>query len=170
MRIKSSKPSQRLIRVIGSVSDDLYKEFSEALTELERESLSPVYVELSSGGGVAYDALAFYSRIRTSPCEIIITGMGLIASAATLILIAGDKRKMAAEAWVMVHEDSDKLTGNVVDLERESKHLRRVENQWNSLFERHTKLTAKQWEVFNKKTTYLTAQECLKLGVIDEVI
>ncbi len=69
----------------------------------------------------------------------------------------------------MLHEDKDKLNGSVVDLERETQHLRNMETQWSDLLTKcsHTPVN---WTKLHKDTTYLNAHECLKLGLIDEII
>lgn len=162
--------TKRILRIIGTIDEQAFKEFSENLHILEMRETSPVIVELSSEGGIAYDALAFCGRIRNSPCDIIIKAYGLIASAAVIILAAGDQRLMAKEAWVMVHEDSDKLKGNVVELEKQSKHLRRLENQWCELLADLTKTPAVKWGQLHKATTYLNSKECLDLDLVDKII
>lgn len=161
----------RLIRIIGTIDEASFKQFSEELAELENSDReSSIMIELSSGGGVAYDALAFSGRMRNSPCNLVVYVYGVVASAAVLILASGDLRYMAKESWVMVHEDSDKLKGNVVDLERESRHLRRMENQWCSLLEGLTRADKNTWSSLHKETTYLCAKECLDLGLVDGLI
>jgi ATP-dependent Clp protease protease subunit len=160
----------KTIQIIDSITDEKYKEFSLELREFEKTPKTPVYVELCSPGGDAYAALAYASRIRLSPCDIIITGYGLIASAATIILAYGDKRRMTKESWVMVHEDSGRVKGGTTLLEVEVAHMRRLEYQWIDLFEHVTKTRSDEWEKLHKKTTYLSAKECLTLGLIDEVI
>lgn len=163
--------SDRLIRIVGTIDEASFKEFSEQLYAYEqKDNRLAVTIELSSGGGVAYDALAFGARMRNSPCDIIVKAYGFVASAAVLILAYGDARYMAAESWVMVHEDSDKLKGSVVDLERESKHLRCMERQWAFLLAARTKTLASKWATLHKDTTYLTAQECMDLGLVDKII
>lgn len=162
--------NMRRIQIIGSIDEENYKKFSEALYELEQESDEVVNVELSSEGGSAMDALAFVSRIRLSGCPIHISAYGLVASAATLVLAAGDIREMTREAWVMVHEDHGKSKGSVSDLEKAATHLRRMENQWNNLMESHTKVDAETWARFNKETMYLNPQQCLEMGLIDRIV
>ena len=162
---------QRLIKIIGGIDEAAFKEFSEAIDALEKQSKTqPIDIELSSGGGSAYDALAFYSRLRLSPCHINIRTYGLVASAAVLVLAAGDVRAMTAESWVMVHEDSTKLKGHVFELEREAKHMRRLEDQWNALLAKRTLVDAATWGGLHRATTYLSAAECLELGLIDKII
>lgn len=161
---------QRLIRIVGTIDEDAFKQFSEQLSELEQISSKPVTIELSSGGGVAYDALAFSGRMRNSPCELIVKAYGYVASAAVLILASGDERQMAKEAWVMVHEDSAKTKGNVVELEREVKHLRRMEDQWSHLLGYLSNASAEEWTNLHKITSYLSAEQCLTLGLVDVLI
>lgn len=162
-----------LIKIIGGIDENAYKSFVDELDE--NPKANAVMIELNSGGGSAYDALAFYSQIRKIKegglmCGILATGV--VASAAVLILAAGTKgqRQMTREAWVMVHEDTNKLKGSTTDLEREAKHMRRMEEQWNNLLAECTGTSAKAWEEMHKKTTYLSAEECLQLGLIDVIV
>jgi ATP-dependent Clp protease protease subunit len=161
----------RIIRVTD-ITMDAYSLFSQEMDEYEHDEDSDenIIVELSSHGGDAYAALAFASRIRLSGCEVRVVGMGLVASAAVLVLASGHVRVITAEAWVMVHEDSDKLKGSVTDVEREATHMRALEVQWDQLLEKYTKTPAAEWDKLHRQTTYLTAQQCLKLGLVDEVL
>lgn len=162
--------SNRVIRLIGEINEEAFEKFSEQLAKFEESPNKPVYLDLSSGGGSAYDALAFAARIRLSACNIHIRAYGLVASAAVIILAVGDIRHMASECWVMVHEDSAELTGDVVHLERESKHLRELEDQWVQILEDNTKTDWRVWRQLHKDCAYLTPQKCLEYGLIDGVI
>lgn len=159
------------LRILRDIDIESYKEFSNSLTKIENEHEGlPITLELNSEGGDIYTALAFAARIRLSPLKINITVYGFVASAAIIILASGERREMAKEAWVMVHDSSDKLKGSLTDLERESKHLRRLEDQWVGLMEELTGTPASMWSELQAKTTYLNAEECLKLGLVDKII
>jgi ATP-dependent Clp protease protease subunit len=158
------------IKIIGAIDEDAYTEFCNKLDDLETGGVKVITVELNSGGGTAYDALAIAGRMRTSKCKFTVTGYGLIASAAVLILAAGDVRVMTKEAWVMVHEDSGRIKGNIVTMELEALHFRRLENQWAGLLAERTLTKAEVWTKLHKETTYLSAEECLALGLVDKVI
>lgn len=168
---KQRKQHIPVIRLIGTIDEELFKSFSEQLAICEEAGVDNVSVELSSGGGVAYDALAFYSRMRLSSCYITVTAYGVVASAATLILAGGDMRLMARESWVLVHEDkANKFTGKVSEVERYGTHLRNMETQWNELLEAHGNMSADEWAKINLVDTYLTPEECLECGLIDKII
>lgn len=165
-----AKRTLRKIVIAPEMSVESFLIFSEHLGLLEDESNSDIEIELTSDGGSAHSALAYCGRMRLSNCKLTVTLYGIAASAAVLILAAADHRRMTREAWVMVHEDSGKLKGAVVDLEREAAHLRRLETQWALLLKEHTGTAAAIWTKLHKQTTYLDASDCLKLGLIDEII
>lgn len=162
-------PIGRKIHLIGVIDEESLLIFCSQLSALELESKKSITLEFSSPGGSAYDALAFSARIRSSPCDIIINAYGLIASAAVLILAAGDSRRLAKEAWVMVHEDSGEHGGNTTELARSAKHLVRLENQWAQLLADVTTADEGVWRDLHHRTTYLTADEALDLGLVDEL-
>ena len=161
----------RLIKIIGSIGPDSYREFSDQMDVLEQESKADIKIELFSDGGDAEAGLAFYSRIRASTCYVIVMGIGLVASAATIILVAGEGRLMYPEAWFMTHEDGlTKFTGKVTDIEAMANAMRRQEKQWNKILEERTGVHADVWANWNRTDRYFTAQECLELGIIDEIV
>lgn len=163
----------RKIQIIGDIDENAYKEFVDTLDGME--DIAPnetIFIELTSHGGDAQIALAFYDRIRLLKGNTVIYAFGIVASAAVLILAAGDKRYMAKNAWVMVHEDTTQVleTDRVSQAEKQLKVSRRMEEQWNRLLSERTKTSAKVWQELHENETHLDANECLKLGLITKVI
>lgn len=161
----------RIVRVIGLIDEDSFATFSADLSELEK-SEKPIEIELNSGGGNDFDALAFVSRIRRSPCTINVTGVGFVASAATMILVSGTgRRRLCKDAWVMLHESHERLRGMTSHLAAEVRRLQRAEDHWCRLMEEYTGTKASYWRDLNSQgDTYLTAVECLEYGMIDEIV
>lgn len=162
---------KRKINIIGSVDHDLYSAFLEEIEALERSN-KPIEIDLCSDGGDAFVAIAFFNRIRQSECEITITAYGLVASAAVLILAAGDNRRMTKDAWVMVHEEEVALEEGVrvKNAEKELKHLRRIETQWNDLLNEATGVPSDVWGKLHEVETYLNAEECKHLNLVMEIV
>lgn len=165
------------IEIQGPINMDSYSSFTYELNKLEdlvSISNNKIYahIEITSEGGASLDALAFASRIRRSPVELSIIAVGLVASAAVIILAAGKKgkRRMCKDAWLMVHEDSTKLKGSVTDLEKQSALHRRLEIHWCALLEEFTGTDRAVWAELHKAETYLSSAQCLSLGIIDEVV
>lgn len=161
----------RKIHIYGEITDESFVIFNRKLDKLENINHEDIRITIISGGGDAYAALAFFDRIKASPCHIDIVVTGWAASAASLILAAGDRRYMTKNAWVMVHEDNTFIKHkSISEAEKDIKHGRRLEDQWSKLFASVTNASATFWNKVNKAETYLTAEECLKVGLIEEII
>ncbi len=154
--------------ITGDISLDAYVAFSSALDEIP--NAPRIDIELSSSGGDVHAALAFSAKIKSLKAKVHIHATGEVASAATLILASGDRRTMASNAWVMVHEEQLELTGSLSQVEREVLQFRKLENQWNALMAKYTKFSTGVWAALNKETSYLNAQDCLEFGLIDAII
>jgi ATP-dependent protease ClpP protease subunit len=160
----------RKIYLIGTIDEAAYAKFTKKLSKYESiDSKAPVHIELNSLGGTGLDALAFYDRIKTSPCPVHITVYGCAQSAATLILAAGDFRVMGHEAWLMVHDDSGELSGNTGLLLKEAQHLEHREDQWAELLAANSETPAHVWRQLSKETTYLTAKQTYQYGLVDQI-
>lgn len=168
--------NNRKIQIIGDIDHAAYAEFTRKLGNLETRSNDQIHIVLSSDGGDGQVALAFYDRIRMSSCPISITGTGLVASAAALILVAPrdvNLRTMTEHAWFMVHDDQipegvDGMRLNLAD--KYLKQLKIYEDQWNLIMAKSTMTSAKTWERLHKNESFLTVNDCLKLGVIGAIV
>lgn len=162
------------IKLIGSIDEDMLKHFIKCVNILVKSRQQKnIEVLIHSGGGSALVGIAIveYMRLfqdRGIKFETI--ALGDCSSAASIILVCGDVRKITKESWVMVHEDSDDVPSNTSDAEVCVKQRRIYEDQWCSIFQDHTGTGWAEWEKLNKKTTYLSAKKCLELGVVDEII
>jgi ATP-dependent protease ClpP protease subunit len=160
----------RKIRLIGQINEKAYKKFSKKLDELLEDGHDLIEIELSSEGGHTYDALAIYGKIRTCPAPIRIIAHGLVMSAATIILAAGDFRAVSEECWIMLHDASDAFKGPVGAVQAKLGQMQAEEDQWAKLLELHSKTPKETWRALSQRTTYLTAAEAYQLGLIDEIL
>ena len=164
---------ERKINIIGDIDENAYAEFVDTLDGFE--TILPgddLHIELMSHGGDAMVALAFYDRIRKLKGNVTIAAFGMVASAAVIILAAGDRRYMGKNAWVMVHDDTTLVTEDmrVSQAEKELKNSRRFENQWCKILEERTGVSAETWSYLHENETHLDAQECKKYGLIHKVL
>ncbi len=160
--MKVNKKPHKQILIIGSIDNDNFKVFCEEMTELEKTP-GDIHITLCSEGGDSYVGLAYYGRIVNSSCRTIITVYGMAFSAATIILAAGNHRIMHADSYFMVHDEECESSA-------EFQHMEVLETHWASILARHSNLSKQEWRQNSKETTYLNAQECLKIGLIDAVV
>jgi len=161
----------RKIYLVGAIDEAAFLTFSEKLDEFELKPGKPVEVVLNSSGGSAVDALAFYSRIKASPLDINITVYGCCYSAAILVLAAGDERRMTRASWAMVHEDSGSVKHKTTSqFQAEAFQMRQFENQWNDLLALNSRISSGRWAQLHGNETYLTPEDCLRYGLIEEIV
>lgn len=162
---------ERNITLIGDVDEIMFSSINKRMNFLEEQSTAPIYVSVMSGGGDTHAAIGIYSRIKQSPNEVVVTAYGCVESAAVLILVAGSKRRISKFGWVMVHEDQvSPDTQSVSSIEGQVKHERALEDMWSYCLEQNTKADFATWTKLHKKTTWLYAKDCLRLGLVDEII
>lgn len=158
--------------IIGEIDGLAFRRLHKFIYAMEQANEKDVTLILSSHGGDATAALAMFDAIALSKLNFTVIGTGLIASAAVILLVAGDKSYMTPSAWVMVHEEQldEEVSKDVSSMEYKARTYRRFEDQWNSILAHNTNTTAEKWAEMNKKDTYLNAKECLELGLIDEIL
>lgn len=161
----------RKIKLIGPVDYDMYEHFSDSLDELlAKNSTKSIAIELNSDGGVAIDALAIVGKMATAGVRFHVTVYGRAMSAAILILAACQHRQMSSEAWLMYHEDAGKFKGSTSDMSKAALRFEQEEQQWADLLQKYTGRPASHWRAMAKATTYFSAEEALKVGLIDEIV
>ncbi len=164
---------ERVIKLIGPVDTDMLKYFIKCVNILVAGKTKKIKIILHSGGGEALVGLAIaeYMRIHQEDgIQFEVLALGDCASAATIILVCGDIRRMTARSWVMVHEDSIDTSGSTSDVEVAIRYARRLEDQWSTIFAAHSYVTKESWDEYNKSTTYLDAYQCKSWGIVDEVV
>ena len=172
----------RIIRVVGAIGTGTIEEDVEGdsfdfsmceigMSLLERLSSEPITFKINSPGGDCYDALAIIGRMKSSPCQIITEGYGHVMSAATLILMAGNKRRLSKYCVPMFHKMSYMAAGSHDDVTEQVKQNDKEQQLWCGIYEEFSKQEASFWmSKMRKKEYYPTPQELLELGAVDELI
>ena len=161
----------RTIQLIGEINEDAFYHIETAMTLLEQQSKKAITIKINSPGGSVYDGMAIVGRIRASKCQVITEGYGAVMSAAIIILAAGHKRRMSKFGWCMWHEASYDHGGTVTQMEHFQRQMKREEQMGCDAMAEFTTSPSKFWANEGKlgKDLFLTAEESLTLGVVDEV-
>ena len=129
-----------------------------------------VTLVISSYGGDVYAMLGTIDYFNSLPVKVNTHCVGACMSAAAVILACGTgKRTMTQNSTVMVHEGSAFEVGKTSDVIKGADHMKKLQININRILGNVTKKTQKFWEDVSKQDTYLTSEECLEYGIIDEI-
>lgn len=144
------------------------------LTQWHRQNEKcPIEIVFSSPGGSIIDGFElfdFIQELRHSG-HIITTGsLGMAASMAGVLLMAGDKRWIGHQSWLMIHRAAFGAIGKTFEIEDEVKLVKRIEERIVDIFTSRSKLTkSKIKRNWDRKDWWIDADECLELNLVDEI-
>lgn len=141
---------------------------------LKKVSLSHDNIKLciNSGGGNMYDGFAGMDYIRflvSQGVKIETIAFGFCASAATFLLMAGSKRIMGKNSYIMIHQMSDSIDGTYCDLKSEMRNNKKFMKHFKTMYTEKTKIPEAMLEKLFTKDIVLTSEKCIKYGIIDEL-
>jgi len=143
------------------------KEFRAALAAVPGASLS---VEINSPGGDVFAGLAIYNMLRASSKTIATKVTGIAASAASLVLMAGDTREMPEDTYVFVHNPWTEMAGTAEEMRETAEALDKIGASLIGTYAERTGLSETKVRALLAAETLLTAQEAQTLGFATGVI
>lgn len=129
-----------------------------------------ITVKINSPGGDVFEAQAIHNILKTHGAEIITRNDALSASAATIINEAGNKRQAFSNTILMYHNPWTYAYGESKDLRKTAEMLDTVKETIINVYEKKAKMEREEISVMMDDETWLTAQEALARGFIDEII
>lgn len=151
-------------------NDELLKKLY-SVYELEY-SPKPIKIMIDSFGGSVYAILGLLAIMDDSSTPIHTYVTGAAMSCGFMILIHGHRRFAYKHATPLYHQVSSAAFGKVKDMEEKLEETKRLQELLERLTLEKTKITAKKLERIykTKKDWYMTAEEALKLKVVDEIV
>lgn len=138
--------------------------------ERDIESPEPIRLFIHSYGGDIEQSLFFCDLVKSSRIPIITIGMGVAMSAGFLIFLSGKKRFAFSHTSMLVHSGSAAFQGTAEQIEEAQKNYKKQIEQMKSYILENTNIDEKTFNKNRNKDWYLSSDELLKYGVIDEVI
>ena len=164
---------ERIIFLNGPVEDNMASLVCAQLLFLESENPNKdIYMYINSPGGVVTSGLAIYDTMQYIRPDVATVCMGQAASMGSLLLTAGakDKRYSLPHARIMTHQPSGGFQGQATDIEIHDKEIINLRGRLNAIYEKHSGKTIKQIEKIMERDTFMSPEEALDMGLIDEVV
>ena len=164
---------ERIIFVTGPIEDYGASLITAQLLFLEAENpKKEIAMYINSPGGVVTAGLAIYDTMQYVRPGIQTLCVGQAASAASLLLCAGEKggRACLPNSRVLVHQPSASFYGQAADIERHAEEALKLKRRLNEIYVRHTGQTLEAVERALDRDTYMTAEESRAFGLVDKVL
>jgi len=161
------------IEVFGSIVGEKTKPnqitMEEIRQELKNAEGGDVLFLINSGGGSVINGNAILDEIDRYPSTINAHIMGICGSMATQIASKCQSVSMNANALYMIHNPSGGVVGEAKDMDRQANLLRSMKLTAMVNYMAKTGLSEEIISEMMDKTTYMTAQEALDKGFVDEI-
>jgi ATP-dependent protease ClpP protease subunit len=142
------------------------KGFLSSLSAVSGEELD---VEINSPGGDIIAAIAMYNGLRASGKKINVKVLGVAASAASLIAMAGDTIEMPANTYMMIHNPWSFVAGNAAELREAADTLDKIGEAAVNTYASRTGKPADEIRKMLATDNWMTADDCLAAGFCTKV-
>jgi ATP-dependent Clp protease, protease subunit len=129
-----------------------------------------VTVRINSPGGSVFEGFAIYNELRNHKAKVTVEIMGIAASAASYIAMAGDEIRMGLGTFLMIHNSWGMVIGNRNDLEEAMTVLEQIDNAQVDIFEARTGLSRSEILKYMDAETFFPASEAVAKGFADSLM
>lgn len=162
----------RTILLTGEVDKDLSEKVIKNLLLLESISDEPITVLIDSPGGDVYAGFSIFDMIRFIKAPVRIVGMGLVASAAALILLAVPKERRFGlpNSSYLIHQPLSGIQGVATEIEIHARELEKTRERLNRIIAEATGQTVERVSKDTDRDYWMNAAEAAEYGLIEKII
>lgn len=164
------------IYLFGDIADGTLYDFTLKIKAIihmrgEEKKNEPINVVINSDGGDVYEALGMIDYIQSLNVKVNTICRGRAMSAAALLLCSGTGVRAASKnSTIMFHEISSGIYGKSSDMKANVQHTEKLEEILINIITANSKRDSVFWKDKILKDYYLSPEEALDLGVIDNII
>lgn len=161
----------RIILLSGEINDDIAQIVISELLYLDSIETKNIWIYINSPGGSISSGLAIYDTMHFINSQVNTVCVGIAMSmAAFLLSSATGKRYALPNSEIMIHQPYGGMQGVVSDIDIQAKRLLNIKEKMNQMLANNTKKTIEEIEHDTERDNYMSADEALAYGIIDEIM
>jgi len=164
---------ERVVFLIGPLNDHVANLVIAQMLFLESENPDKdISLYINSPGGSVSSGLAIFDTINFIKPDVSTLCIGMAASMGAFLLTAGTKGKRLClpNSRVMIHQPLGGVSGQATDIEIHAKEILALKNQLNKILSQQTGQSLKTIAKDTDRDNFMSAQDALKYGIVDNVI
>lgn len=172
--IQAASEADNSISVYDVIGEDFWtgegvtvKRIDAALRKIGNRD---VVVNINSPGGDVFEGIAIYNRLREHPGKVQVKVMGLAASAASIIAMAGDEVQIGEASFLMIHNAWVMAVGNQFDLREVADFLEPFDQALRDVYVQRTGVAADEVAAMMKAETWITGKKAVETGFADTLL
>jgi len=163
----------RIIILGTSIDDNVANIIIAQLLFLESEDPSrDIYLYINTPGGYITSGLAIYDTMQYIKSPVVTMCIGQAASMGAVLLAGGTKGKRYAlpHSRILIHQPLGGAQGQATDIDIQAKEILRMREEINKIFTKHTGQPIEKISMDTERDFYMTAQQALEYGIIDQIV
>ena len=170
--ISSTFLKTRQILLTGEIDKDLSEKIIRQLLIMEAENDSPIYLYIDSPGGDADAGFAIFDMVRFVKAPVYIIGMGLVASAAALVLLAVPKERRIGltNSHYLIHQPLSGIKGVATEIEIHAQEIIKMRARINQVISSQCSQPLEKVEKDTDRDFWLDGTEAVEYGLISRII
>lgn len=162
----------RQILLSGEINKSLAEKIVRQLLVLEADSDEPIKIFIDSPGGDADAGYAIFDMIRFIKAPVHTIGMGLVASAGSIILLAAPKERRFGlpNSHYLIHQPLSGIKGVATEIEIHALELEKMRVRINEMIASETGKSVDQVSADTDRDFWMSAKEALEYGLISKVV
>lgn len=171
--IKAANSNDNTISIFDVIGADYWGEgvtanrIAGALRSMNGEDVT---VSINSPGGDMFEGLAIYNQLREYSGKVTVKVLGIAASAASIIAMAGDEVQIGRGAFLMIHNCWVYAVGNRHDLARAAQDMEPFDRAMQDIYSARSGLDASDVSEMMDNETYIGGNDAVEKGFADRLL
>lgn len=172
--VRALEKGDNVITMFETIGEDFWTgggvTAKKVASQLKAIGPRPVEVHVNSPGGDMFEGIAIFNILREHPQPVTVKVMGMAASAASIIAMAGDTIEIGAASFLMIHNCWVLAMGNRHDMRETAEWLEPFDQAMVDLYASRTGKDAKFIAKWMDAETYMSGSQAIERGFADALL
>lgn len=172
--IRAVATGDNVITMFGAIGEDYWSDnpitAKKVAAQLRAIGDRPVEVQINSPGGDMFEGIAIYNVLREHPQDITVKVMGMAASAASIIAMAGNTVEIGAASFIMIHNCWVLAIGNRHDMAGTATFLAPFDQAMADLYAQRTGSDVADVQKWMDAETFMSGSMAIERGFADAML